>query len=381
LKNAKRFINFMPFKKWRFIMKKLWLLLISALLISNLTFTNPILPESLISEVYFDDNGNWYLVVDVMLMDILGIQTFQEIEMYSTDGAFVFLDEFLPDFSTYETVITEEALVYPHQVFRNADFIETVWPGGWFEIMFLEWGISPNDPVKGPNPGQSLIPVAVWEDEFYDVEFWLVKNADPLILGGGYDVTGEFDGFLFDQNLMPVANAEIKYVDEYLMNNPYFGYFPSIFTNQAGYFIHDEMLACNYHLYGVEIDGIDYDFDEYISIEPDSENTYVFQMVVTGINNASQIDKTNMYNFPNPFSDFTTFFIQNPVNSGIENPVFKVFNLMGKVVSEQQVTLENINNSIARFGWKNQHGLPPGIYCYQLMMDGFSAATGKMTIQ
>jgi hypothetical protein len=371
----------MPFKKWRFIMKKIWLLLISALLISNLTFNNPIMPESLISEVYFDNENNWYLVVDVFLMEILGIQTFQEIEMYSTDGAFVFLDEFLPDFNTYETVITQDALVYPHQLYRETDYISVYWPQGWFDFMYLDWGNSWGDPVKGPSPGQSLVPVPVWEDEFYNVEFWLVKNAYPLILGGGYEITGEFDGFLLDQNLMPLANAELKYVDEYLMNNTYFGYFPPIVTNQAGYFIHEEMLACNYHLYGVEIDGIDYDFDEYVSIEPDSTNTYVFQMVVTGVNNPNLADKPSIYNFPNPFSDFTTFFLQNPVNSGTENLVLKVFDLMGQVVSVQPIILENINNSIARFGWKNQGGLPPGIYCYQLMMDGFTALTGKMTIQ
>lgn len=360
-------------------MKKLWLLFTGALLISNLTFANPIMPESLISEVYFDDDDNWYLVVDVFFMEILGIQSFQEIDMYSSSGAFVFKDDFLPDFSTYQTIITEDALVYPHQMFRESDHISAWWPDGWFDFMYLEWGNSWGDPVKGPFYGQSLIPVMVYEDEFFNPEFWLVKCSSPWFLGNGGMVTGEFEGFLFDQNEMPVANAQIKYVPDWMTDPPYF--FPPLITDQSGYFYDNSLYACNYHLHRVIIDGFEYDFDEYVSIEPDSVNTYFFQIVTTEVDDRNLINKTNIYNYPNPFSDFTTFFVQNLINYEIGTPELKITNLMGQVVSEHEVTIVNVDNSFARFCWKNQLCLPPGIYCYQLMIDEFSVATGKMTIQ
>lgn len=360
-------------------MKKLWLLLISALLISNLTFANPIMPESLISEVYFDDDDNWYLVVDVFLMEILGIQTFQELELYSSDGEFVFNEDFLPDFNTYETIITEEALVYPHQIFRNADYIQTVWPEGWFDFMFLDWGNSWGDPVKGPSPGQSLVPVVVYEDEFYNVEFWLVKCSSPWFLGNGGLVTGEFEGFLYDQNEMPVANAQIKYVPDWMTDPPYF--FPPLITDQSGYFYDNSLYACNYHLHGVIIDGFDYDFDEYVSIEPDSVNSFVFNLVITGETEKKPAEVIKVSNFPNPFSDFTTFLIQIPDNYRFETPILKIMNTMGQKVSELQIIMIPGEDSQIKFGWKNPDNLPSGVYCYQLLMNGITASTGKMTIR
>ncbi len=360
-------------------MKKFWLLLVSALLISNITFANPIMPESLIYEIYFDDDDNWYLVVDVFFMEMLGIQTFQEIEIYSTTGAFVFKEDFLPDFTTYETIITQQALVYPHQMFRESDYVYAYWPEGWFEFMYLEWGNSLYDPVKGPYPGQSLIPVFVHEDEFYNPEYWLVKCSAPWFLGNGGLVTGEFEGFLFDQDEMPVANAEIKYVEEYLLNPN--SYFPPLITNESGYFFHDEMLACNFHLYGVEIDGVDYDFNDFVSIEPDSTNTVFLQVVLTEVHSEHPDTRPKISNFPNPFNDFTTFVLQFPGNCTLQYPVLKIVGLMGQVVSQQPVTITRNEYNIVKFTWTNTEKLPSGIYSCQLIDKGLSIATGKMLIQ
>lgn len=360
-------------------MKRLIVLMVCAFVINGLAISNPYMPESLIYEVYFDDNDNWYLAVDVYFMEILGIQTFQEITMYSSSGFFVFKDDFLPDFNTYNTVITEDALVYPHQLYRNQDHIQVYWSQAWFNFMNLTWGNSVTAPVKAPLPGQSLMVAMVYEDEYFNPEFWLVKRSAPGFLGYNGLITGEFEGFLYDQNEMPVANAQIKYVPDWMTNPP--NYFPPLITNEEGYFYDNYLWARNYHLHGIVIDGVDYDFDKYISIEPDSINTFFFQMVLTGADSEIHTRSNHISNSPNPFSYQTTFVLQAANDCKLQSPVLKIVGLLGQAVSLQPVSFSSNENNIIKFTWENSENLPSGIYFYQLIDNGLSVATGKMSIR
>lgn len=360
-------------------MKKLIVLIICAFVINGQAISNPYMPESLIYEIYFDDDDNWYLAVDVYFMEFLGIQTFQEIGLYSSSGAFVFKDDFLPDFNTYETIITEEALVYPHELYRNQDYIHTYWSQSWFLFMDLSWENSVTAPVNAPLPGQSLMVTMVYEDEYFNPEFWLVKRSAPGFLGYNGLKTGEFEGFLFDQNEMPVANAQIKYVPDWMTNPPNF--FPPLITNEEGYFYDNYLWARNYHLHGIVIDGVNYDFDKYVSIEPDSVNTCFLQMVLTGINSEPPDTRPKISNYPNPFADATTFILHTSGNGNLQSPVMKIMGVMGQVVSNQSVTISGNENNFVKFTWKNTENLPSGIYSYLLIDKGLTVATGKMLIQ
>lgn len=226
-------------------MKSFILIIIVLLSLSFYARSNPIVPESLIVEVYFEDD-EWYAVVDCFLMEMFGINTFQEIEIYCSDGQFIFREDFLPDFNNYNTIITRDALQYPIELDPVNDYIHAYWVGG-FDFLELDWGSSPGNPVSGPYEGQALEVVFVYGDEYYNYTFWLVKANEPFYFPTQSVVRGIFNGYLLDNNNSPIPDAEIRYVSEYLMQSVY--NFPPLITDETGYFCHDELLARNYHLY------------------------------------------------------------------------------------------------------------------------------------
>jgi hypothetical protein len=357
-------------------MKRILFVFFLVLSVSLRPNANPIFPESLVMEVYFEGD-EWFIVVDNFVLEMFDVETFQEVEMFSGSGLFVFKEDFLPDFANYYTVITQDALVYPHQVSRVSDHISTYVYGG-YPLMDLAWGTSPTSPVKGPFEGQSLVLVFVYEDNNYDPLFWLCKASVPYFTGGNGTVSGTFDGYLFDQNSNPVANAEIKYVPDELTNPPYF--FPPLTTDQSGYFFKQEMPARNYHLHQVVIDGVDYDFDEYISIEPDSVNSYNFNMVITQVPDLLRSGTVKITNSPNPFSDKTVFNIDLDEKQHFQNMNLIISDMAGRILSVIPLNGFVSNDQKMKFSWENNHQLPSGSYLISLSDSGKTISTCKMTI-
>lgn len=336
------------------------------------------MPECLFYEIYFDENDDWYLVVDTYLMEILGISSFQELSILSSAGFLDIRPDFLPN-TTGSTILTESALTTPHTIYREADYLHVTWGGGNFWFMPLSWGNSPTAPVKGPFPGQSLTPVMVYETQYYDPTFWLVKNSEPYILGYAGNVQGIFQGYLYDQNMNPVPDAQIKYVSDYYTNPPY--YFPPLITDQTGHFYDSFMWACNFHLSGIVINGVQYPFIQDISIEPDEVNTVDLYMIITGVEEHGKTRWVSISNYPDPFSFITTFRITNLTSNENKSLRLVVFNLLGQIVDEQEVVLSIDERNIAEFVWKNQDNIKSGIYTYQLLSEGKYKAAGKMIIE
>lgn len=337
---------------------------------------NPIFPESLVSVVYFEGD-EWFIVIDNFVLEMFEVETFQEVEMMSGSGLFVFKEDFLPDFSNYYTIITQDALVYPHQLSRVADYITTYVYGG-YPLMDLVWGTSPTAPVKGPFEGQSLVVVFVYEDNYYDPVFWLCKSSAPNFPGGNGTVYGTFNGYLFDQNNNPVVDAEIKYVPDELTNPP--NYFPPLLTDQNGYFFKESLPARNYHLHRVVIDEVDYDFNEFISIEPDSVNTYHFNMVITQVPDLLRSGTVKITNSPNPFSDKTVFNINLDENQHFQNMNLIISDMAGRILSIIPLNGFVSNDQKMNFTWENNHQLPSGSYLISLSDSGKTLSTSKMTI-
>jgi len=363
--------------KWRIAMRRFIFSIILVLLFAVPTFPNPITPQSLISEVYFEGD-EWFLVVENYVLDIFGIEDFQEIEFFSSDGVFIFKEDFLPDFNEELTIITNDALLYPVQLHREMDHIYTFWSGGYNYFMPLEWGNSYSYRVFGPNPGQSLILRLVYEDNYFNPEFWLLKSNDPYLLGGDGKTWGIFQGFIYDQNNNPVANAELRYVDDYYFE-PSWWFYP-IITDQNGHFYKDYMDACNYHIHGIVIDSVEYDFDQYISIEPDSVNTYNFNMVITQVPDLHKSGTVKITNSPNPFSDKTIFKIDVDENQHTQNMNLIISDMTGRIIS-----VIPLNGLVARdqtlsISWENDHHLPAGSYLISLTDSGRTIATNKMMI-
>ncbi len=358
-------------------MKSFILIIVAFLGLNFYARGNPITPESLIVEVYFED-GEWYAVVDCFLMEMLGINTFQEIEIYCNDGLFVFKEDFLPDFNTYNTVITKDALEYPIELNPINDFIEIYWSGG-FGFLNLEWGSYTTAPVSGPNEGQALMVEFVYGDENYNYTFWLVKANEPYYLPTQTIVRGIFNGYILDNNNSPIPNAEIRYVNEYLMQSLY--NFPPLVTDETGYFCHDNLLARNYHIYKIVIDESDYEFDEYVSIEPDSTNSYTFNLDFTMIPENPDPSFARLINYPNPFSTQTTFTIDLPAGLAKGDLTLNILDFVGRAVSVVFIGSNAIDDNQLSFTWKNDLPLGTGNYIGLLKADGAILATQKISIK
>jgi hypothetical protein len=335
------------------------------------------MPEALIVEVYFEDD-EWYAVVDCFLMELLGIDTFQEIAIYCSDGPFIFKEDFLPDFTTYTTIITNDALEYPRELNPENDFIYVNWSGG-FNFMNLEWGSTPDAPVSGPGEGQALVVAFVWGDEYYNYTFWLVKANEPSYLPTQSVIKGVFSGYILDQNNAPIPNAEIRYVSEYLMQATY--NFPPLITDETGYFCNDNLFARNYHLYKIVIDGADYEFDEYVAIEPDEINSYTYTMDFTRVTENPDPSFARLINYPNPFSTQTVFTAELPAGLANCDLTLKISDVLGKVVSIVIIDSKTIGDNKLTLNWENDIPLKPGNYFVSVTADGAILATQKISIQ
>jgi len=76
-------------------------------------------------------------------------------------------------------------------------------------------------------------------------------------------------------------------------------------------------------------------------------------------------------NYPNPFNASTTIAYQLPQASDVS---MKIYNLLGQTVYTQQITDQRAG--YYHYTWQgldnHGHGLPSGLYIYQIIADEFS---------
>lgn len=342
------------------------------------TYANPIMPESLFAEVYFENN-EWYLAIDNMLLMSYGIENFEYVQIFCNDGQLFIEPSLLPNFSQSFTILTNDNLLSPVEINRLGDCITSSWLDSDyenFEFTTLVWNDILPSPVCGPLEGQSLkiimIPV---EDMMY--EWWLVKNNNPL---GGYQTYGAFSGYVYDLNNIPVPNARIDYIEPYYIQIPY-NCFDTLITDNNGYFEIDDLPARNYHITNIFKNYQSYSVNEYISIEPNSVNFKEFTIdYIVGYQDSETNKEFEISIFPNPVFDKTNFIITSKNNQSLNNAYIKISDLSGKVLS--LLAVGNIPDLFGRIKveWSNSVGLSTGHYIYSLHLEHEIMATGKMTI-
>ena len=76
-------------------------------------------------------------------------------------------------------------------------------------------------------------------------------------------------------------------------------------------------------------------------------------------------------NFPNPFHSSTTFSFSS--KEPIQNAEIKIFNIKGQLVRELRFNASSLSRFV-EVNWdgkdKNGHKVSPGVYLYQLCIDG-----------
>ncbi len=348
--------------------------------------SNPIMPGSLVIEVYFEDD-TWYLEIDNYLLDIFGINTFENIFVETKNGSFFFKEDFLPDFSNEVTIVTKDALIFPIDLDKIEDCIFCYYydtqTDDFFIFTELYWGSYPYSEVGGPYENQSLkiVMVPLPPPDYND--WWLVKDDNPTI--GEHDwfyvyARGTYKGFLYDENGNSVSNAEIKYLPDNYLNTGQLEFEP-LMTNEFGFFIHEHLFCRYYHITSVIADGMEYYLDEVIAIEPGS----ILEMDLTiDLSTGIPVPKNSEYfmlsNYPNPFGYSTTFEFSIPKNSTFKNGKIEIKDILGRHLEEINFYPGQSNQEEYKLIWKNNNEFPVGQYYYNLVIDGKKAASTKMII-
>lgn len=342
---------------------------------STQTYSNPIPPVGIIVEVFFEGD-DWFLVADNYCMEMYGLESFEEVEIYCNDGWFDFRPDFLPDFSSPRTIITQDALENTVSINPVADQIYVDFPGS-YSYDFLDWGNSPQAAVNGPLPGQTLILSLFSYNVNWNYVWFTVKGDSPDCYYSGCNHSGIFEGFVNDENGNPMVNSEIIYLPDYFYSGGYS--FAHIYTNTTGFFHAEYLPAKNYHIHKIIHEEIEYAVDEYISIEPNETTTLDFEIVLTGTNENKAHKDANISNAPNPFSSTTDFIIDLP--SSNKNPILVFSDLMGKIVEIVEIRPAQIKNNLATFTWENARSLSSGTYVVALKSENSTLATHKITIE
>ena len=358
-------------------MKKLTLSILFATLLSLPVFCNPAPPVGIIVEVYFEGD-DWFLVADNYCMEMYGIESFQEIEIWCSGGHFNFDPDFLPDFNSGLTIITRDALLNTVNINQIDDHISVYFDQG-YTLADLEWGPSEQDGVSGPLPGQTLMISLFTYNQYFNYEWFTVKGNAPNCYYGGCSYKGIFEGHVRDENGNPVANAEIVYLPNYFYYGGY--YFSHILTDPNGYFYYDYMPAKNFHIHKIIIDEVEYDVDEFIQVEPNETTSMDFEIVITGMDDNLAHKEATISNSPNPFSGQTTFLVKLPAKNGKEHPVLYITDMLGQIVDIVEIRSSQIKNNTATISWTKEPSLPSGNYIVVLKDGNTKLCTHKITIE
>lgn len=348
---------------------KLLFIVIAILLAFKPTISNPIVEEDIVTEIYFED-GNWYILISHNLFWLYGIESFQDISIYTSNGLLIIDPEFTPSFGNAFTVLTVDNLLEPVSISPDAGEL-MVYLNVDFQLWLLQeikWGGIPNSSVGPVLPGQSINYLPLGST------LWIpVKNAAPYYYNGWWNGTwvGTFQGHLFDQNGNPVENAEIKLSS-----------FTTLTTTTGGYF-QKSLYARYHHLYEVIKDGEEYEIDYWLNMEP--ATTITMDLVVdmsVGIAEIAKMYKVKLNNYPNPFSAQTTIELKIDDKTQFSNGVITITNLSGVVISVIPLNRSQFTENLFRYEWSNKtdYNLPDGQYLISVVLDGLQVANSKMII-
>jgi hypothetical protein len=365
-------------------MKKHILMLCTGFLLAGMLAANPIMIESLIRQIIFDEEDNWSIVIENMMINAIDPQDFDEVVHISCNaGPLVFKEDFLPELTQETTVITKEDLLYPLNIPRAGDSVLSSMDDGWFSFDFMPmvWNDTLPSPVFGPLAGQALS-LTYFNKTMEDTEWWIVKDGSPTTNYGlgNCDCYGTFSGYVYDLAGNPVPGTTIHYIDESYVEFP-FNPFDELNTDNEGFFSIDELPARNYFILRITKPGNSFFIEEYIAIEPGA-NTYDFTIdYLVGEPEKEAGNGISVSNFPNPFDYHTVFEIQRGHRKSLKGAVLQITDIVGRTMAV--IPLGNAGNGDGtdRIWWNRPDGLAPGNYMYILILDNHPEARGKMTIR
>jgi hypothetical protein len=287
--------------------------------------------EIMLSELYFDESGNWKLEIEYVDLPVFRDElTIDSMFLYSSTDTVRVPIYFLKKNDIY--VITADSLESEFRINRNGDrlglitYVNDIWYGAG-EVHSLVFGDYPGAEIGAPRQNQSL--ARFWS-------YW-VKNNSPSI-GYPNDTTGmcgTLEGIVYDKSLKPVSNLTFQ------LNRD----IPFLFeTSETGEF--SARVLSMPTIFGYTIQRTDQTTksisieDLIFDMEPDSvvfRDIYLKDDLITGI--FSPLTKNNPVSvYPNPLS------VNEKLTVKIDLPVLtadirvEIRSLDGKLISQERIT-------------------------------------------
>ena len=372
-------------------MKKTTIILV-ALLMGFKIFANPItIPyPSIISEIYFDTNGNWYIEF-ITTGSYYGVGDFDNLSIVTSTDSSGFKQGIILTDSV--TVITQDSLTATLHINKNGDFIKILHNGTiLYHDFYIIFGNYPHSWIHSVNDGQSY-QAYIDEDDCVN-SFFVIQDSTSIGFSTNYEPpTTIFSGHLIDADSLPIPNIQIlcfAYTYMYEVDpNLYDCSFPFTFssnnTDANGYF-NTDVFSRKYLLnFREDIIGDDeyylYDTTIVVDLYLDSINDFIFQLtsdkVYTKVNTIKE-QNINIKTYPNPASDKLNILFNLENNKVAKNAVIKLFSVNSDLLKIIPVNTNNIdteqNISI------DVSDLAPGNYYYNLEIDGKKITTEKIII-
>lgn len=338
-------------------MKKIYILFF-LLTVGLIIKANPIaLPTIEISELYFDEAGNWKLELGYYEVNQNGF-TIDSIFLFSsTDTIKLPTYEFLG--STGVMVITADSLDSEFQINRIADTIRVI--SYTMEEPFediLIFGNIAGSSINYPRQGQSI---CKYRDNF-------VKDKSPTIgfLNDTTGIMGTLKGVVYSKYSEAVENQLFYFKDCYLETFANGEYSTRVYSKPS---------VLNYLTYETQIDNwlkvsiaeISY------TMEPDSVvelNIHLLDTLTTGINDLRN-SNTLISVYPNPISK------NGELNINIDLPIItsdiyiEIIDLNGKMIKKKKIS-KNSSSIIAPD--------KSGLYIVRTLLDSEIISTNRIIV-
>jgi hypothetical protein len=348
---------------------------------SFLTFSNPIIPPSVIQEIYF---GQWSWEIELCRNEFFEIENLDSLWLYGQydTAKFEYGHEFYGDIM----VVTSYTMLTPMFIDQSGDDVSLIYKNGNYEDYLggISWGTFAQDPGWGITApvGEQSIAYQRFDLYEYDWDYWQVKEL-PHSIGsnpGQVSKRTHFEGYVIDRNNEPLSGIFIDYCSYYYGSSD--PDVPMIWTGPDGHFSTDNMFCRRYNISFKNGEFYEPSIgDTNVCLEPDSANFYEFKLdtLLTGIKeNMPRGSGYSIFNIPNPSSSQTTFLLETNHPEPGTTGVIKIYSESGYIVDIVPVELQSEKQEIL-YNF-NDKSLSAGVYLYNLDIGRDKMATGKMVI-
>lgn len=357
-------------------------------------YANPIIaPASpYLNELYFDENGNWIMVLQGSSNDLNDFFNNGQIE--TSSGASGFISGISMGYDEDFKLITADSLLIPLDIDPTGDFIHLdgspVFMGYESETWFY-FGDMAYSSVQPVDSGQSYR----WVESVAGMYSLSVLDDTPDLYEtyDSYPYAG-FSGTVLDADSLSISNVHImltekaynydahEIYDEYeydvaLYNtNTYYG-------NESGDFsVSNTLFGRQYDLQFLSGDGnYLYDTTITVTLQPSVDNEFVFVLDCEQIFVSREIETAkpiavDISAFPNPVKNTCRFECYLPENHKGMNAVLKLFTAEGKMM---KIVPLNLSTGENRFQMDMSHW-PAGNYYYKLESNGKPLASKQLIV-